>query len=159
MARRGCMKISSGAFSNGGNIPTRYTCDGSNVSPPISIEDVPAAAKSLALICDDPDAPMGVFVHWVVWNIPPNVTAIPEKVPMTGVVKSLGGAAQGVTDFGKIGYGGPCPPRGPPHRYYFKLYALDAKLELGAGASKEELEGAMEGHILAKTTLMGKYGR
>lgn len=153
------IKLSSSAFSDGGEIPTKYTCDGDDVSPLLSIENAILGAKSLALIVDDPDAPGGVFVHWVIWNIPPNTTSIPENVPSTEVVELLDGAKQGVNDFGKLGYRGPCPPSGPPHRYIFKLYALDTTLGLGAGASKAELEDAMRGHILAETTLTGKYGR
>jgi len=153
------IKLSSSAFSDGGKIPTKYTCDGDDVSPPLSIENAILGAKSLALIVDDPDAPGGVFVHWVVWNIPSNTTSIPENVPYTEVVGSLDGAKQGVNDFGKLGYRGPCPPSGPPHRYIFKLYALGTMLGLGAGASKAELEDAMNGHILDETTLTGKYGR
>ena len=164
------IKLLSSAFSDGGKIPTKYTCDGDDVSPPLSIENASQGAKSLALIVDDPDAPGGVFVHGVIWNISPanslpenaipaNTTSIPENVPSTEVVELLDRAKQGVNDFGKLGYRGPCPPSGPPHRYIFKLYALDTTLGLGAGASKAELEDAMRGHILAETTLTGKYGR
>ena len=153
------MVVSSSAFSDGGTIPSKYTADGTNVSPPLSIGSVPQGAKSLALIVDDPDAPGGTWVHWVIWNIPPDNTSIPEGVPTTGSVASLGEARQGVNDFGNIGYGGPDPPSGPAHRYYFKVYALDIVLDLGAGASKAQLEAAMQGHIVAQGTLIGKYGR
>ena len=153
------MKISSNAFSHGGGITSKYTCDGNNFSPPLSIDNVIKGTKSLALIVDDPDAPGGVFVHWVIWNIPPERTSIPERVPTSETVDSLGGARQGVNDFGRLGYGGPCPPPGPAHRYFFKLYALDRELGLRAKASKAELESAMKGHILAEATLMGIYKR
>jgi len=153
------MKISSNAFSQGGGIPSKYTCDGNNFSPPLSIDNVTKGTKSLALIVDDPDAPGGVFVHWVIWNVPPEKTSIPERVPLSETVDSLGGTRQGVNDFGRLGYGGPCPPPGPAHRYFFKLYALDRELGLRAKASKAELESAMRGHILAEATLMGIYKR
>ncbi len=153
------MQLLSNAFVNGEEIPAKYTCDGNDFSPPLSIKDVIRGAKSLALIMDDPDAPGGVFVHWVIWNIPPDTASIPEKVPPAKVVSSLGGAKQGVNDFGKVGYRGPCPPPGPPHRYIFKLYTLDKIIDLGPGASKAELEGVMQGHILAQATLMGRYAR
>lgn len=153
------MKISSSAFSHGGRIPPKYTCDGDDFSPLLSIDSVAKGTKSLSLIVDDPDAPGGVFVHWVIWNVPPTATSIPERVPAKAAVDSIGGAKQGVTDFGRLGYGGPCPPPGPAHRYFFKLYALDGTLNLRAGASKAELEAAMKGHILAEATLMGTYQR
>ncbi len=145
------MAISSLAFSGGGAIPGKYTCDGADVSPPLAIGAVPAGAKSLALIMDDPDAPMGTWVHWVAWNIPATTREIPENgLPA--------GASQGKNDWKRNSYGGPCPPSGT-HRYYFKLYALDIALNLGSSTTKRDLEHAMEGHILAKGELMGNYQR
>jgi Raf kinase inhibitor-like YbhB/YbcL family protein len=146
------MQITSDAFENGKPIQKQYTCEGPDMSPQLSISDVPTGAKSLALICDDPDAPVGTWVHWVVWNIDPKISQIPEKAGSIGV--------DGTNDFRRLGYGGPCPPRGHgTHRYFFKLYALDTLLDLKKGASKKDLENAMEGHILAKAELMGTYSR
>jgi len=150
------MKVTSTAFKEEGTIPKSYTCDGPNISPPISWDSVPEGTKGLALISDDPDAPMGTWVHWVIFNIPPDNRELPENVPSQKVLP--GGAKQGINDFRTIGYSGPCPPGGT-HRYYFKLYALDTQIELEAGATKEELLKAMEGHILAEGQLMGKYSR
>ena len=150
------MKISSTAFENGGNIPVKYTCDGEDVSPPLSWEGVPQEAVSLALICDDPDAPMGTWVHWVLFNIPPDVKGLPENIPPQPTLDN--GAVHGINDFRNYGYGGPCPPGGT-HRYFFKLYALDTKLDLKPGATKAQLLDAMEGHVLAQGELMGKYSR
>jgi len=150
------IKLTSSAFQDGAMIPARYTCDGKDISPPLNWSEVPAGAQSFALICDDPDAPIGTWVHWVVYNIPDNVTALPENVPPHKSV--MGNILQGMTDFRRIGYGGPCPPRGT-HRYYFKIYALDTMLNLPAGATKRELLRAMEGHILTEGQLMGRYGR
>ncbi|RJP20395.1 MAG: YbhB/YbcL family Raf kinase inhibitor-like protein [Candidatus Abyssobacteria bacterium SURF_5] len=151
------MQIKSSAFEEGGTIPKKYTCEGQDVSPPLSWSDPPNGTKSLALIADDPDAPMGTWVHWVLYGLAPDVTRLSEGVPPDNEV--LGGARQGRNDFGNIGYGGPCPPPGRPHRYYFKLYALDMKLSLAPGARKAELLKAMEAHILAEGQLMGRYGR
>jgi Raf kinase inhibitor-like YbhB/YbcL family protein len=144
-------------FSDGGKIPQKYTCDGADVSPALNWSDAPARTESFAVIADDPDAPRGTWTHWIIWNISPNATALPEGVP--GVGESADGARQGKNDFKRIGYGGPCPPPGKPHRYFFRLYALDAKLDLTAGASRNELEHAMKTHVLSQTELMGKYGR
>jgi hypothetical protein len=144
----GPMKLSSPAFRHNASIPARFTCEGKDVNPALAIEGIPAQAKSLALIVDDPDAPMGTWVHWVVFDIPP-VNAINEhSVP----------GRQGNNDFGRLAYGGPCPPSGT-HRYVFKLYALDAMLGLEEGISKARLEEAMQGHILAQTELIGLYRR
>lgn len=157
--RRVCMNkltVTSKAFAEGGIIPSKYTCDGANISPPIAWSGMPERTKSLALISDDPDAPRGTWVHWVIYDIPANTNELPEHVP---TVKTLpNGAKQGTNDFHRIGYGGPCPPSGT-HRYYFKLYALDTKIDLEPGATKEELVRAMQGHILAEGQLMGKYSR
>src|SRR5436305_8526287 len=148
---RGSLKVTSSAFSEGGKIPNKYTCDDSNVSPPLRIENVPASAKSLALIVDDPDAPGRTWTHWLVWNIDPRTTEIQEKsVPQNAV--------QGTSDFGSASYGGPCPPSGT-HRYYFKAYALDTMLTLPSSAKKAALEKAMAGHIVAEGSLRGTYSR
>ena len=137
-------------------IPRQYTCDGANISPPLSWDSIPDSTKSFALICDDPDAPGGTWVHWVVYNIPANVKELAEKIPLQENLAN--GAGQGKNDSRKIGYSGPCPPGGT-HRYYFKLYALDVVLDLNPGATKNDLLRAMEGHILATGQLMGKYSR
>ena len=144
------MKLTSSLFENMGLIPSTYTCDGADINPPLSITGVPEGAKSLVLILDDPDAPAGIWTHWVVFNIPPDTKEIKEGVEPTG--------SQGLTSSKKIGYGGPCPPD-REHRYYFKLFALDTKLNLKEGASKKDVEKAMEGHILANTELIGRYNR
>jgi len=149
--------ISSPSFQNGKDIPKKFTCDGDDVSPALSWTDPPPGSKSFALIADDPDAPRGTWTHWVLFDLPATTTSLPEVVPK--VAELSGGGRQGTNDFPKIGYGGPCPPPGKPHRYFFKLYALDSKLNLKAGASKQEVEQAMQNHILGKTELMGKYGR
>jgi Raf kinase inhibitor-like YbhB/YbcL family protein len=150
------MELKSSAFATGGMIPTKYTCDGPDVSPPLNWSDVPAAAKSLALIADDPDAPMGTWVHWVAWNIPPNARGLAEGVPKKDSFPN--GMKQGTTDFRDIGYGGPCPPSGT-HRYFFKLYALDTSLTLPPSTTKKDLEKAMQGHLLQQVELLGKYAR
>ncbi|MEW5870118.1 MAG: YbhB/YbcL family Raf kinase inhibitor-like protein [Chloroflexota bacterium] len=151
------LQITSSAFSEGGNIPQKYTCDGEDASPPLAWSGVPAGTQSLALIADDPDAPVGTWVHWVLYNIPPDLPGLPEGIAKTASVEGTG--QQGNNGFRKAGYGGPCPPKGKPHRYFFKLYALDTVLGLEAGASKADLEKAMQGHILAQGQLMGLYGR
>jgi len=150
------IKITSTAFEEGGMIPEKYTCDGIDVSPPLAWASVPEGTKTLALICDDPDAPLGTWVHWVLFNIPANINELPENIPPDKELEN--GAKQGRNGFRKIGYGGPCPPRGT-HRYYFKLYALDTELDLKAGVKKKKLLKAMEGHILCKGQLMGRYKR
>ncbi|MDP2767105.1 MAG: YbhB/YbcL family Raf kinase inhibitor-like protein [Candidatus Methanoperedens sp.] len=148
--------VSAEAFREGETIPAEYTCDGKDVSPSLSWKGIPANAKSIALIMDDPDAPGGTFVHWVLFNIPANTQKLPKGIPGN---QTLGdGSRHGATDFGRVSYGGPCPPRGT-HRYYFKMYALDTMLDLKPGASKKQLENAMKGHILAQGELMGKYER
>ena len=150
-------QISSTAFSQGETIPKKFTCVDADVSPQLSWKDAPAAAQSFVLIMDDPDAPVGTWVHWVLYDLPAGTKELPEG--MEKQEKLASGALQGRNDFRKTGYGGPCPPPGKPHRYYFKLYALDRKLDLKSGASKADLERAMEGHILGKTELMGRFGR
>ncbi len=149
--------ITSTAFENGGSIPARYTCDGENVSPELLWSQPPAGTECFALISDDPDAPGGMFVHWTIFNIPAGKRGLAEGVPRSEILSD--GSVQGITSYNTAGYRGPCPPPGSPHRYYFKIYALDAKLNLTASASKAEVENAMEGHILAKGELMGLYGR
>ena len=150
------LEISSSAFSEGEMIPTRFTCDGPDVSPDLSWSGVPETAKSLALICDDPDAPMGTWVHWVLFNIPSSASGLPAEIPSDAVLES--GARHGTNDFRRLGYGGPCPPGGM-HRYFFKLYALDTELDLDSGLTKDQLVEAMQGHILAEGQLMGTYKR
>jgi Raf kinase inhibitor-like protein, YbhB/YbcL family len=144
------MKITSSAFQEGANIPSKFSCDGANTSPPLHIADIPAGAKSVALIVDDPDAPSGLFTHWMVWNISPQISTIGEGSAPKG--------AQGTNDFGKSGYGGPCPPSGA-HRYYFKIFALDRELDLPSGAKRSQLDAAMKGHVVAQGELMGRYSR
>lgn len=150
------LKVTSTAFKEGGMIPPKYTADGQDVSPPLAWEGVPDGARSIALICDDPDAPMGTWVHWLLWNLPPELTGLDEDTPPDAELTN--GVRQGTTDFGRTGYGGPAPPSGV-HRYFFKVYALDTMLDLRAGATKPELEKAIKGHILAQGQLMGKYTR
>lgn len=150
------MELKSSAFAAGGMIPKQYTCDGQDIAPPLSWSEAPAKTKSLALIADDPDAPMGTWVHWVMWNIPPNVRALGEHLPKTDTLPN--GIKQGTTDFKRVGYGGPCPPSGT-HRYFFKLYALDTSLNLPPTTTKKDLEKAMQGHILQQAELIGKYAR
>lgn len=150
------IKVESTAFNEGGMIPKKYACDGQDLSPPISWSGIPDAAKSIALIADDPDAPMGTWVHWVVYNLPANITGLPEGVPPQKTITNNG--RQGTNDFRRIGYGGPCPPGGT-HRYFFKVYALDIEVNLDAGATKAQLLKAMEGHLLAEGELMGRYQR
>lgn len=150
-------ELKSAAFSASGEIPKKFSCDGPDVSPALSWGDPPTGTQGISLIMDDPDAPVGTWVHWVLYDLPATARELPENVPKDQELKS--GARQGRNDFGKIGYGGPCPPPGRPHRYFFKLYALDTKVNLKTGASKAELEKAMRGHILAQTELMGRYKR
>jgi hypothetical protein len=151
------LTISSPSFSNGGDIAKNFTCDGADVSPQLSWTDPPAGTKSFALLADDPDAPAGNWNHWVMWNLSPEARGLPEGVSKDSRLPD--GSQQGKNDFPKIGYNGPCPPPGKPHRYYFKLFALDTKLDLKAGAGKRELEAAMKSHILAQAEWMGRSGR
>ncbi|MBN1391340.1 MAG: YbhB/YbcL family Raf kinase inhibitor-like protein [Sedimentisphaerales bacterium] len=150
------IKVTSSAFAEGGLIPAKYTCDGSDISPPLQWEGVPEGTKSIALISDDPDAPMGTWVHWVLFNLLADSNELEEDIPSDKTLPN--GAKQGTTDFKRIGYGGPCPPSGT-HRYFFKIYALDTKLDLAASAKKSDLLKAMEGHILGQGQLIGKYKR
>ena len=151
------IQITSPAFSAGNTIPKKFTCDGPDLSPQLAWDPPPARTQCFALIVDDPDAPVGTWVHWVIFDLPADSRELPEGVAKQEQLAS--GARQGRNDFGKIGYGGPCPPPGKPHRYFFKLYALHAKLGLKAGATKADVERAMKGHILAQAELMGTYGR
>lgn len=150
-------ELRSPAFSSGGEIPVKHTCDGPDLSPFLGWTDPPAKTKSFALIADDPDAPVETWVHWVLYGIPATVRELAEGVPARDTVPGVW--AQGVNDFTKVGYGGPCPPRGPAHRYFFKLYALDSELPLPPGKTKAELLKAMEGHVLGQAELMGRYKR
>jgi Raf kinase inhibitor-like YbhB/YbcL family protein len=143
------ISITSPAFQGGGDIPAKFTCNGTNVSPELQISGVPKEAKSLVLIVDDPDAPRGLFTHWIVWDIDPKTTQVAEN-------SAPAGAVQGTNDFGKRNYGGPCPPSGT-HRYFFKIFALDTKLDLKPSARRAELDAAMRGHILAQGELMARY--
>jgi hypothetical protein len=153
----GTMDLKSSAFQSGATMPRKYTCDADDVSPRLSWSDVPAGTKALALIADDPDAPGGTWVHWVIYDLPADAAELPEGVPSKETLQS--GAKQGVNDFRKVGYGGPCPPEGKPHRYFFKLYALNAPTNLKPRATKQQLLAAMKGHILAEAELIGRYQR
>jgi Raf kinase inhibitor-like YbhB/YbcL family protein len=149
--------VRTDAFGNGAGIPAKYTCSGANLSPAVHWSEAPQAAKSLALIVDDPDAPGGTWTHWVIWDIPAQGAGLPEGVPHDESLSS--GARQGKNDFGKVGYGGPCPPSGKQHRYFFRMYALDKVLELMAGSERPDLEDAMKRHILAQAEWMGTFKR
>ena len=148
--------VTSPAFEDGGMIPKKYTCDGEDIAPPLHIDGVPGEARSLVLIADDPDAPSKTWVHWVLYNLPPGTTELPENMPKDEEIQS--GARHGITDFQRFGYGGPCPPSGT-HRYYFKVYALDTMLDLSGKVTKTDVLKAMEGHVLAEGQLMGRYQR
>jgi Raf kinase inhibitor-like YbhB/YbcL family protein len=150
-ARAADFRLTSPDFANGASIPSRFTCEGQNISPGLAISGVPAGAKSLLLIVDDPDAPGGTFTHWLVWNLPPSTTSLPAgSAPST--------ARQGTNDFGTAAYSGPCPPSGT-HRYFFRLSALDTTLTLPIGASRRDVDAAIRGHVLASATLMGRYAK
>lgn len=143
------MKIKSEAFENNAIIPSKYTCEGQDVTPPLSFEGIPGGARSLAIIVEDPDAPNGTFDHWIAWNLPPNPT----------LEEGSSAPGQGTNHFGQRRYRGPCPPRGSNHRYFFKVYAIDRMLDLPDGSTKEDLQAAIEGHILAQAQLIGMYHR
>ncbi len=151
--------LTSSAFKDGERIPPKYTCEGDNISPPLSWADAPARAVEFALICDDPDAPAGTFVHWVLYGLPAKTTSLPEGVPITETLPQFGGAKQGKHSGGRIGYTGPCPPAGPVHHYHFRLYALDAKLDLAPGATAKDLRQLMEKHTIGTVELVGLYSR
>jgi len=156
LQRGAMMKLTSPAFVEGAMIPSKYTCDGQDISPALAWSDVPAGTKTFALICDDPDAGAGTWIHWVLFNLPADSTGLPEGVPADKTLKT--GGVQGTTSFRRIGYGGPCPPGGT-HRYFFKLYALDNTLALGNNATAKDVAAAAKGHILAEAQLMGRYKR
>ena len=149
--------LTSSDFQNGGDIPQKFTCKGADVSPELSWTNPPAGTRSFTLIADDPDAPAGTWTHWVLFDLPAQTSTLPEGV--TKVDEVPDGGRQGRNDFRKIGYGGPCPPPGKPHRYFFKLYALDKALNLKPGASKQEVEQAMQGHVLGQAELVGRFRR
>ena len=150
------LNIKSTAFEGGNSIPKQYTCDGADISPQLSWSQPPEGTGSMVLICDDPDAPMGTWVHWVLYGLSPDTLEISENIPDDREV--LGGAKHGVNDFHKYGYGGPCPPGGT-HRYFFKLYAVNTVVDLDPGATKDEVLDAIKGHVLAQGQLMGRYSR
>ncbi len=151
------LSLSSTAFRDGETIPVRHTCDADDLSPPLAWTGVPVETRMFALICDDPDAPRGTWLHWLLWNLPADAIELKEGVPPTPELKS--GVRQGLNDGGKVGFAGPCPPPGKPHRYFFRLYALDTPLNIPPGTGRSEVETAMEGHVLARGTLMGTYAR
>jgi Raf kinase inhibitor-like YbhB/YbcL family protein len=151
------LTLTSTAFKEGGDIPGAHTCDGADRSPALAWSEPPPGTKALALICDDPDAPAGTWVHWVLYDLPADARGLPEGVLAERTLAS--GAKQGTNDFGRIGYGGPCPPRGPAHRYLFKLYALDSPAPLAPGARKAQVEASIKGHVLGEAKLMGRYRR
>jgi Raf kinase inhibitor-like YbhB/YbcL family protein len=148
-------RMSCAALERGGDIPKKFTCDGPDSSPPLTWTDPPSGTQAFALIVDDPDAPAGTWVHWILYNLPASARGLPEAVAKDRQLSD--GARQGRNDFGKFGYNGPCPPRGAPHRYFFKLYALDCRVNLKPGATKSELERAMKGHMLAEAELAGRF--
>ena len=148
--------VRSSSFSNGKSIPGRYTCDGANLSPQLQWQPAPAGTKSLAIVMEDPDAPID-FTHWVVYNIPPGVRELAEGASQQGAMPQ--GSVEGRNDFGRPGYGGPCPPRGNPHHYLLRVYALDIRLDLSAGATRKQVDAAMSGHVVAQGQIVGAYQR
>lgn len=150
-------ELTSSAFKSGDPIPRRYTCEGEDLSPPLHWSVPPAATKSLVIIADDPDAPVGTWVHWVIYDLPLDLRGLTEAVPPKDRLPN--GALQGLNDFKRVGYGGPCPPPGKPHRYYFTLYALDVTLNLKPRVTKAQVLDASKGHVLAEAQLMGRFGR
>lgn len=151
------LTISSPSFANGGNIARKFTCDGADLSPQLSWSEPPSGTKSFALLVDDPDAPVGNWNHWAIWNVPGTTRGLVEGIRKDSELSD--GSRQGQNDFRKTGYNGPCPPQGKPHRYLFKLYALDSKMDLKPGATNKDIEAGMKGHVLAQGEWMGKYGR
>jgi len=149
--------MTSPEFAEGQPIPVRFTCDGEDISPPLEWSGAPAETRGFALICDDPDAPRGTWVHWVFYNLPGEACELAAAVPVTPELPS--GTRQGTNDSGKLGYSGPCPPPGKPHRYFFRLYALNAILNIPPGVDRADLDRAMDGHVIAQATLMGTYER
>ncbi len=155
--RKELMQITCTAFTEGAPIPAKYTCEDKDISPPLQWSGVPEGTRSLVLIADDPDAPVGTWIHWVIFDLPPDANGLAEDTPRSETLSN--GAKQGVNSFRKTGYGGPCPPPGKPHRYFFKLYALDTKLNLKPASTSKDLERAMEKHVLGRAQLMGTYKR
>jgi Raf kinase inhibitor-like YbhB/YbcL family protein len=153
----GAITVSSTAFADSATIPKQYTCEGMDMSPPLAWSGVPSAAKTVAMILDDPDAPMGTWTHWIIWNIPASTTSLSEGMPKDATVS--GGIRQGRNSWPKTGYGGPCPPPGKPHHYYFTVYTLDTTLSLPDSTNRAQLEAAMKGHILAQGQLLGMYAK
>ena len=151
------MKITSPAFADGAPIPAEHSCEGADSSPGLAFADIPVDTRSFALICDDPDAPRGTWVHWVLFNLPADAVELAPAMPTAPELPS--GTRQGTNDSGEVGYGGPCPPPGRAHRYFFRLYALDCTLNLSPGASRADLDHSMAGHVLAEATLMGTFQR
>jgi hypothetical protein len=151
------LRISTPIWKPGEKIPRKYTCDDKDVSPPLVFEGAPAGTGAFAMICDDPDAPVGLWVHWVIYNIPGTAAGLKEGVPLDAKLKD--GSLQGTNSWEKIGYGGPCPPPGKPHRYFFKLYALDAPLKAPSGLTAKALEETIRGHVLGQAEMIGTYGR
>jgi hypothetical protein len=156
-AKEGKLELKTTAFRPGSTIPTKFTCSGANVSPALAWNNSPPRTQSFVLIVDDPDAPVGTWVHWVVYNLPASARQLPEHVPSGEMLP--GGGKQGLNDFPTAGYGGPCPPPGKPHRYFFRLYALDTVLSLPTPARRRDVDSAMKGHVLAQAELMGTFGR
>lgn len=153
------LALTSSAFKNGHAIPARFTCDGEDISPELSWSGAPQDTESFVLIVEDPDAPGGTFIHWVLYDLPGDTRTLPEGVPKGATLPQLGGARQGHTNFKSLGYGGPCPPKGPAHHYHFRLFALDAQLGLDAGATRDEVVDAMNAHELGRAELVGTYAR
>jgi hypothetical protein len=151
------LALTSAAFRDGESVPVRHACDGEDLSPPLAWTGAPVETRTFALICDDPDAPRGTWVHWLIWNLPADAVELGEGVPPRPELPS--GARQGLNDGGDLGYAGPCPPPGKPHRYFFRLNALDTAINLPPGVNRSDLEAAMAGHILAQGTTMGIYQR
>lgn len=151
------MDVASSSFYNRANIPKKYTCDAENISPNINWWNVPAGVKSFAVICEDPDSPSGTWTHWVIFNIPPTKKSLPENTPQSD--KLADGSIQGTNSFDKNGYGGPCPPKGKPHRYIFRLFALDSMLQLDSKAKRDDVLSEVRNHTIAETRLIGYYGR
>jgi hypothetical protein len=151
------LKVESTAFAQGADIPRKFTCDAQDLSPALSWSEPPKGTQSFVLIMDDPDAPVGTWVHWVLYDLPPTARSLPEGILKDALAAD--GARLGKNSWNRLGYGGPCPPPGPAHRYFFKLYALDGKTNLREGATKSDVEKAMQGHILAQAELMGRYKR
>ena len=149
--------LQSSAVKDGQPIDRKHTCDGDDLSPPLAWSTIPSGAKSLALVVDDPDAPSGTFTHWLLWGMGPDRTSLPEGLPKQAEVAAVG--RQGTSGFGKVGYGGPCPPTGSPHRYRFKLYGLSGQLDLAAGAGRDDLDKAISGHVVAYAIVTGTYRR